>query len=96
MPQKASWFGVRAQAIHSGAIRDQCSRSGFIFVASPSLLRCLKGYFNKTLPAKNQQLLSFSTIGLCVVKLSHCNTIFSGSPGWVLSLEEASLVEYDF
>src|SRR5260221_12205487 len=23
--RKASWFGVRAQATHSGAIRDQCS-----------------------------------------------------------------------
>src|SRR5258708_38628096 len=38
----------------------------------PSELRCLKVHFKKTLPAKNQQLFSFRTIGLCVVKLSHC------------------------
>jgi hypothetical protein len=49
-----------------------------------------------SLPAKNQQLLSFSIIGLCFVKLSHCNTIFSESPRSVLTLEEASLVEHDF
>jgi hypothetical protein len=43
-----------------------------MFVASPSELRCLKVHFEQTLPAKNQQLFSFKTIGLRVVKLSHC------------------------
>jgi hypothetical protein len=35
--QKASWFGVRAQAIHSAAIRDQCSWSKFMFVTPNEL-----------------------------------------------------------